>query len=179
MSRTIERLQADHREFLRVLAHMESAMDNCLQGEEIDRPLMREFVEYCSGHADTFHHPLEDQLFRCLLARDPQLAPVIRRLEQEHLELRWATRDLREMLDEMQARELVRRDRFLEAMGEYLGLYFHHIQSEEKELFIHARRLLTAEDNTWLDGWLNQAPETNFGHSEALPRLGAVIQAEA
>ncbi len=179
MSRAIEQLQADHRAFTRLIEHMESAMERCLQGDDIDLMLMSEFVDYCSAHADDFHHPLEDRVFDRLLARDPGLGPIIRQLEQEHLHLRWATRELRDMLEAVNSVDYVRRDRFLEALGEYLGLFHHHISTEEERLFRRADRLLTEEDVRQLDAWLDSAPVTAFARRDGndFQRLDPLLHA--
>jgi len=178
MNPVLLRLKLDHQEFGQLIDYLEKDMERCLRGEGIDLDVVREFIEYCSDHADQFHHPLEDQLFQCLAARHPESRKLIQSLEQDHLDLRWATRDLQEMLDTIDSTDYVRRDRFLEALGEYLGLFYRHMRSEEMELFPQAERYLADEDWQALSHHMNMAPPSLFGTpgSPQYNRIAEILQ---
>lgn len=180
MSHAIDLLQADHRQFLRLIEHMEGIMESCLKGDDVDLEVIKDFVKFCSGHADEFHHPLEDRLFSCLLKRKPSLAMVIRQLEQEHLHLRWATRELRSMLDAIGTVDYVRRDRFLEALGEYLALFYQHIHTEEVRILKDAGKLLGEDDWRLLDAWLESKPVSAITRRDAseFTRLTSLLEQE-
>jgi len=171
MAETLEKLKKDHKEFERVIAYLERDMDSCLRGVGIDLEVLKEFVDYCSTHADRFHHPLEDQLFTLLVAAHPQAKKSIEALEREHLEMRWATRDLQQMLHAINSDEYVRRDRFLEVLGEYLGLFYQHMKTEELEIFPLARKHLSEADWTVVDDFMRAQQRLGASDKQDFPRI--------
>lgn len=169
MNDILDRLQKDHREFQRIAEYLERDMDRCLHGDKLDLEVLEEFIEYCSAHADRFHHPLEDQVCARLVEAYPAARNMVRDLERDHLNMCWATRDLQDMLNAMHSDHLIPRDRFLEALGEYLGLFYQHIRTEEMDIFPLATRHLTESDWAMLTDWMNDNP-TVTGTDPNTPR---------
>lgn len=158
----IQKLKADHRRFAHLIKHMEWTMARCRHGEGVDVEPMEQFVAYCSEHADHYHHPLEDRLFACMLARDPSIAPIVQRMEDEHEQLHAATDRLNKLLDDMGERNFVPRSEFLAALESYLALYHQHMVIEESELFARMQQILTSEDWAAANAWLAEQPPSPF-----------------
>ncbi len=158
----IRRLKADHRRFAHLIRHMEWTMARCRHGEGVDADTMKQFVAYCSEHADHHHHPLEDRLFACMVKREPGLATVVKRMESEHVQLHKATDRLDQLLGDMGRKHFVPRSEFLDALESYLALYHQHMLIEESELFARMEETLTAQDWEAVTAWLAEQSPSPF-----------------
>jgi hemerythrin-like domain-containing protein len=119
--------------------------------------VLRAMLFYIDEFPERLHHPKESDLLFPKLARvAPQLMPVIRRLEDDHMKGEGKVRELQHLLLAWELLGDRRRDAFVRAAEEYVRFYLDHMRTEETQLLPVAQQLLTEED--WVQ--LNAA----FGH---------------
>jgi hemerythrin-like domain-containing protein len=123
-------------------------------GDEPERffDVARAMLFYVDEFPERRHHPKESRLLFPMLARvQPELAPVIARLEQDH---EMGEGRVRELQHQLLAWELIgdaRRLAFTRAASQYVTFYLEHMRVEETELLPVAKRMLTAADWAQLD----------------------------
>lgn len=117
-----------------------------LQAQQAARDVMRYFDQAAPQH----HLDEELHVFPPLLARgEAEVARVVRRLQQDHLEMesRWA--DAREVLVLVADGSVARLDAEGEAaLDAFAGLYDAHIRAEEEVAYPAAEGLLDAPSRT-------------------------------
>lgn len=109
--------------------------------------ILRAMLFYVDEFPERRHHPKESNLLFPRLARAaPELMPVIRRLEAEHMQGEGKVRNLQHLL---LAWELVgesRRAAFVDAIDAYVRFYLEHMRVEETQLLPVAERVLAPAD---------------------------------
>jgi len=109
--------------------------------------VLRAMLFYIDEFPERRHHPIEsDLLFPKLARAAPEIMPVIRRLESDHMQGEGRVRALQHML---LAWELVgesRREAFATAVGAYVRFYLEHMRVEETQVLPVAERVLPAND---------------------------------
>lgn len=114
--------------------------------------VLRAMLFYIDEFPERLHHPKESNLLFPRLARAaPELMPVIRRLESDHMLGEGRVRELQHLL---LAWELVgesRRAAFIEAAQTYTDFYLEHMRTEETQLLPAAQKALSASDWAELD----------------------------
>jgi hemerythrin-like domain-containing protein len=139
------------------LAAVLRAMLQLLRRGPGDRPeqffdMLRAMLFYIDEFPEKRHHPKESRLLFPHLARKaPELAPVIRALEQDH---RLGHDRVRELQHLLLAWELLgdgRRAEFEDAATTYTEFYVRHMQTEEAQLLPVAERCLDGAEMEQLD----------------------------
>jgi hemerythrin-like domain-containing protein len=114
--------------------------------------VLRAMLFYIDEFPERLHHPNEsDVLFPKLARSAPELMPVIRKLEADHMKGEGRVRELQHML---LAWELLGESRaavFAQAAREYVRFYLEHMRLEETQLLPVAERVLTPQDWAQLD----------------------------
>lgn len=129
-------------------------------GDEPERffDVLRAMLFYIDEFPEKRHHPKESNLLFPKLAQlAPELMPVIRRLEFDHMDGEGRVRQLQHQL---LAWELVgesRRGVFVEDLKNYVRFYLEHMRVEETEILPVAQRVLQESD--WAE--LNHAFESD------------------
>jgi len=130
----------------------------CLVAREVqagsmspDPSLLQAMVDYVREFPERLHHPKEDeQLFRLLRQRAPELAPVLDELGREHVRGGELLEQLASALRRFQDGELP-----FEPLGQaiqaYAELEWSHMRTEELEVLPAAERALTPGDWTSVD----------------------------
>ncbi len=108
--------------------------------------LMLDIVSYLRDYGDAFHHPREDEAFRRLERRCPELSLEIVRLAQEHRAIARAGDALCTHLAAIVSGAIVSRPELESRAATYLAFYRGHLAAEEEEILTRAARELTAED---------------------------------
>jgi len=122
-----------------------------------DEPLryfdvMRAMLFYIDEFPEQRHHPNESNLLFPKIARAaPELMPVIRRLENDHLEGEQRVRGLQHLLLAWELLGEGRREAFVTAAQEYVRFYLDHMRTEEVQLLPAAERHLSDSDKAELD----------------------------
>ncbi|HWA37829.1 MAG TPA: hemerythrin domain-containing protein [Burkholderiales bacterium] len=108
--------------------------------------LMQDIVSYLRDYGDEYHHPREDEAFRRMLPRCPELALELARLQQEHAVIAHAGEALSAHLEAIGSGALVPRAQVEAAAATYLVYYRNHLMREEEEVLTRATQVLTEED---------------------------------
>ncbi|HZR70671.1 MAG TPA: hemerythrin domain-containing protein [Burkholderiales bacterium] len=146
MNDPVAHWHAEHAHYARLLDILEREVAAFHAGNSPDYALMRDVVRYLRYFPDRFHHPREDEAFRRLAARDPDLSLPLNRLLQEHRVIAEAGDQLLWRLEQV-AEDVVVSRAIVESMAAtYLVYYRHHIATEEREVLPRADELLAAPD---------------------------------
>ena len=114
--------------------------------------VMRAMLFYIDEFPEKCHHPKESNLLFPALARAaPELMPVIKALEMEHMKGHQRVRELQHLLLAWELLGESHRQQFTDDVLDYISLYHKHIKTEETQLLPVAERRLTAEEREELD----------------------------
>lgn len=150
-----------HREMTRVHARLREALDvvrdAAVAGREAPAP-ERELLLFCHGfcHALSGHHAGEDhRLFPALLRRRPDLADVVRRLEQDHSMIEHLLHGLRTALDGGADGDVL--ERHLDGVSAVMESHFRY---EERKLLPALEDVGTSGLEPGLEPWQAFGPLT-------------------
>jgi hemerythrin-like domain-containing protein len=117
------------------------------RGVALDCKVLRAMLFYIDEFPEQRHHPKESNLlFPRLALVAPELMPVIRRLEAEHMQGEGRVRALQHLLLAWELIGESRRPAFAQSVEEYVRFYLEHMRIEETELLPVAERKLTEAD---------------------------------
>ena len=146
MSETIALWLAEHKHFSRLLDLLERQVAAFHADDGPNYDLMLDIVSYLRYFPDRYHHRREDVAFARLLARDPELKPMIDRLLQEHRVIAAAGTELLAYLQQVVDDVVIERARVEAAAATYLVYYRRHLALEDRDIVPRAEQLLTAAD---------------------------------
>lgn len=150
---TLQIIRDEHAAVAAVLRSLGMMMERG-PGDEPERffDVMRAMLFYIDEFPERLHHPKEsDLLFPRLVRSAPELMPVIRRLESDHMLGEGRVRELHHLLLGWELIGESRRDAFTGAAQAYTGFYLQHMHTEETELLSAALKVLSADDWVELD----------------------------
>lgn len=136
----------EHAYFNRLLNLLQEEIDTVYAGQAPNYELLLDIVAYLRDYSDQVHHRREDEAFRRLARRSPELRPTIGHLQQEHRVIAQAGDRLRELVEQVAADAVVPRAEIEAAAATYIVYYRKHIAAEEKEILPVAARELSDED---------------------------------
>jgi hemerythrin-like domain-containing protein len=136
----------EHAYFGRLLHVLQEEVDTLYQGETPNYELVLDIVSYLRDYSDQVHHPREDEAFKRLAKRSPELRPTLVRLQQEHRVIAQAGDRLRELVEEAAGDAVVPLADIEAAAATYIVYYRNHIATEEQEVLPVAARELTEAD---------------------------------
>ena len=94
--------------------------------------VLRAMLFYIDEFPERLHHPKESELlFPPVLQRNPDLAPVIAQLENDHVREEHQVRELQHLLLAWELLGDSRRNAFERALEEFLQFYLEHMRLEE------------------------------------------------
>ena len=109
--------------------------------------VLRAMLFYIDEFPEQLHHPKESNLLFPKLARArPELMPVIRRLEADHMAGEGRVRELQHLLLAWELMGESRRAAFEQQAQEYVRFYLDHMRTEETERLPAAETLLCQAD---------------------------------
>lgn len=123
-------------------------------GDEPERyfDVLRAMLFYIDEFPERRHHPKESDLLFPKVARSaPELMPVIRRLEDDHMKGEGRVRELQHLLLAWELLGEARRGVFAQAAQEYVRFYLDHMATEEKQVLPVALEKLSDADWAELD----------------------------
>ena len=136
----------EHVYFNQLLEQLRRQLDRFHRDEQPNYELMQDIVSYLREYGDRFHHPREDEAFRRLTTRCPDLQLPLARLQQEHRVIAHAGEMLLERLSAIRDGAILPRAEVEMAAATYLVYYGNHIAREEEDILARAAQVLTAED---------------------------------
>lgn len=144
-SETIRLIRDEHAAISAVLRSMSMLLD-LGPGGDSDRffAALRAMLFYIDEFPERLHHPREsDLLFPSLARAAPQLMPVIRRLENDHMQGEGRVRQLQHALTAWELLGEARGQEFMQGAREYIAFYLDHMHTEEAQLLPEAGKLLS------------------------------------
>jgi hemerythrin-like domain-containing protein len=150
---TLQIIRDEHAALAAVLRSLQMMIARGPQDEpERFFDVVRAMLFYIDEFPERLHHPKESDLLFPKLARvAPELMPVIRKLEVDHMQGENKVRSLQHLLMGWELIGDSRRPVFTEAATKYIGFYLEHMRIEEAELLPVAEKRLTEEDWQLLD----------------------------
>lgn len=136
--------------------------------------VLRAMLFYIDEFPERRHHPKEsDLLFPKIARAAPQLMPVIRRLEDDHMQGEGRVRELQHLLLAWELLGDTRREAFQQAAVEYVEFYLSHMRTEEAEILPMALKMLSDADWAQLDDAFQQHadPIATGSHDPIYDRL--------
>ena len=131
-----------------------------------DFETLRAVLFYVDEFPERRHHRKESELlFPRLRTRAPQAAPVLDRLDTEHVLGERMIRDLERALLAYEQLGRSRRQAFLDAVSRFANFYAAHMQLEETEVLPLARRALEPADWRELDEAFAENRDPLTGHA--------------
>ena len=179
MSSTLQIIRDEHAALSAMLRSL-TMMEEKGPGDEPERyfDVLRAMLFYIDEFPERMHHPKEsDVLFPKLARAMPELMPLIRRLESDHMAGEGRVRALQH---DLLAWELIgesRREAFVDAAHRYARFYQEHMHVEETQVLPVARRSLSAADWAELDKAfsMDRDPLAGGAHDPVYDRLFARI----
>lgn len=167
--RTLQIIQDEHQALAAMLRSLSMLLAHARRhGALPDFDVLRAMIFYIDEFPERLHHTKEtERLFPALLARAPQLAPVIERLDADHARGEAAIRDLEHALLAFEVMGPSRREAFEAAVQRYIGFYLDHMAVEEREVLPAARAALSADDWLALDAAFEANRDPLTGHEPA------------
>jgi branched-chain amino acid transport system ATP-binding protein len=149
--KAIDIIRNEHRAVAAVLQALQAVVDGIrIHGRAPDFQMLAALVEYICEVPEKLHHPKEDQvLFAHLRQRGGAMAPLLDRLQAQHLEGAAMIRDLQGALIRYVARGPEAFGGFDAQVRQYADFQWEHMRTEERELLPQARQSLTEAD--WAD----------------------------
>lgn len=163
MSEIMEQLKRDHGNISRLLTTLEEQMRVVHDEQNADFDLMHDIMVYMIHYPDHTHHPMEDLVFKRLLAHDADAGGVVERLGREHAALAEKGAQFLEMLRHVVDGAMVERDVIEEAGRDYIAFLRSHMEVEDHDAFPRAEQALTAEDWEAVVGDLDARTDPVFG----------------
>jgi len=148
LSEILRRLHQDHANGLRLLAMLDRQIETMSGGKRPDWDIVQGIIQYFSTYPDLGHHPLENQILTRLRSRHPAAVEPFLGLENEHRQL---SDTLRHMAAVTQRLVPIVRATYLDLLRSFVAGQRDHVQREEVEFLVAARRLLDAGDWQELD----------------------------
>ncbi len=144
MSEAILLLRLEHRHADDLLRLIEQQLDQ--PDVPLDLGLLRSISEYFLDYPDQCHHPVEDRVFRRLLARDPDGGARVGPLIEDHERIASLTRAFASGIDAADADPRGQEAMLRETLRQFVSAYRAHMQGEEKVFFPLALEALTEND---------------------------------
>ncbi|MDH4050361.1 MAG: hemerythrin domain-containing protein [Rubrivivax sp.] len=165
-ARTLQIVQEEHQALAAMLRSMSMLLSHARRhGALPDFDLLRAMLFYIDEFPERLHHPKETQLlFPRLLARAPQLASVIGRLDAEHARGEAAIRELEHAMLAFEVMGPSRRNDFEAAAKRYIDGYLSHMATEEHEILPTARKVFDEADWRELDAAFEANRDPLTGH---------------
>jgi hemerythrin-like domain-containing protein len=155
MTRTaLQVIRDEHSAVAAVLRSLLQMMERGPSEEEPERffDVLRAMLFYIDEFPERRHHPKESDLLFPKIARvAPQLMPVIRKLEDDHMSGEHRVRELQHLLLAWELLGDSRRSTFQDAARKYVEFYLAHMRTEETELLPVAQQSLSDSDWQQLD----------------------------
>lgn len=162
----------EHVYFSELLDLLQKELEAFNAGETPQYELMLDIVSYLQDYGDQYHHPREDEAFRRMAPRCPDLQPELARLAQEHRVIRNAGERVASHLGAILSGAMVERAQVEAAAATYLAYYRNHLATEEEEVLARAAKVLAADDWEAIGRCAPAGfePRRPKGHYEALRR---------
>lgn len=136
----------EHVYFGQLLGLLRKELDVFHSGERPKYELVHDIISYLRDYSDHYHHPREDEAFKRLALRCPDMKLVLVRLQQEHRVIAHAGETLLRQITSILQGSIVPRAEVEMGLATYLVYYGAHIAMEEGDVLTRAAKMLTPAD---------------------------------
>jgi len=163
---TLDIIQEEHQALAAMLRSLQMMLMQARRdGRLPDFEVLRAMLFYIDEFPERLHHRHESELlFPAVLARCPELGPVVAALEEDHVGGGRAVRELEHALLAFEMMGEPRRDAFERAAESYVRFYLRHMATEEAEILPAARRCFSDADWRPLDEAFTVHADPLTGH---------------
>ena len=165
MSAHVQKWQAEHANYRKLLDLLEALTAAFVHGDELDYELMADIVYYMTQYPDRYHHPREDAAFSRLLAHAPQVAPLIEHLADAHRSIAESGARLATDLGAAAAGTMMPRATLQADVRDYVAFLRDHMDTEEREIFPRLAASLGADEWFLVDSAIHFAWDPIFGET--------------
>ncbi|NMG00265.1 hemerythrin domain-containing protein [Aromatoleum toluolicum] len=165
MSAHIQKWQAEHANYRKLLDLLQTQTATFVRGEEPDYELMADIVYYMTQYPDRYHHPREDAAYSRLLAHDPQAGTLIAELADEHRSIAESGARLAADLGAAAAGAMMPRATLQADVRDYATFLKDHMALEEREMFPRLAASLGADEWFLVDSAIHLAGDPIFGET--------------
>jgi hemerythrin-like domain-containing protein len=163
MPRALDQLRQDHRNTTVLLDWLERQLSVFDRGGAPDYDLIEIALDYFLTYPDLHHHPLEDEVYRALAAKDPAAGRRVGNLIGEHERLHELTRRVNAALHDILNEVEVSRDAVDRLVREFIGTYRRHLAAEDEGFFPVAADMLADAEWSRIDAGLTERADPLFG----------------
>lgn len=149
MSTIMSQLHLDHLNLSRLLEVLKDKLVCLREGERPDYQLILDVVTYIVDYADTYHHPLEDQIYDYATHQYPSSKQALLEVEAEHKQIRDNTRELQLLIESILMDSVVSMDVFNQRLEDFINQQYAHLNQEEGTVFPLLEKLM--QDKDWLN----------------------------
>ncbi len=149
MPRVLRQLRNDHVNMAKLLDLLDSQVRLFDEGGAPDYDLILDIMDYTMNYPDRCHHPIEDLVFRKLMARNPASRPVVEELLEEHAALARRTKQFAEALERVVLDAELPREEIAKLARDYVAVNRRHMEREERTVLPLVRE--TLEDDDWAE----------------------------
>ncbi len=169
MSEVIKRLNAEHRNIVKLLDLLDEELATFHAGDQPNFELMLDVMDYLTHYPDTFHHPKEDLVFNRLRQLDSGSHHVVDKQLKEHESLAREGIEFRNALRGMVNDEALMLRDTLEHLGtRYAESLRNHLYTEEAQVFPRALNVLRSDDWNEIDERISHRDDPLFGEAVAV-----------
>lgn len=149
MSTIMSQLHLDHLNLSRLLEVLKDKLVCLREGERPDYQLILDVVTYIVDYADTYHHPLEDQIYDYATHQYPSSKQALLEVEAEHKQIRDNTREFQLLIESILMDSVVSMDVFNQRLEDFINQQYAHLNQEEGTVFPLLEKLM--QDKDWLN----------------------------
>lgn len=149
MSTIMSQLHLDHLNLSRLLEVLKDKLVCLREGERPDYQLILDVVTYIVDYADTYHHPLEDQIYDYATHQYPSSKQALLEVEAEHKQIRDNTREFQLLIESILLDSVVSMDVFNQRLEDFINQQYAHLNQEEGTVFPLLEKLM--QDKDWLN----------------------------
>ena len=163
MEQTLVSLSNDHRNYTKLLAVLRSDIDKLQHSVNPDFIRLYDIMNYMTNYPDVSHHPVEEIIFKSLLAKSPNSADLVNTLVEEHKELARLGAALKEKLNHVISGSIVSKDAIIEAANNYCQYLTNHINSEEGNIFPIIENTFSKDEWLQINNQIDDTEDPLFG----------------
>ena len=151
MSKTLESLRQDHRNFAKLLTILEQELALFDRAERPDYDVILAIMDYFRDYPERCHHPKEDVVLRHLAKVAPEAAQKVGDLEAEHKENSRRVEKAAEAIENVLNEQEVSREAVENVVRAFITDQRRHMSMEEERFFPTARETLSQKDWATID----------------------------
>ena len=142
----IDILRKEHRNIEKLLLVLERELDVFARGDRPDYEVVHAVIGYFEVYPDAYHHPLEDEVFEKLKARDSAAAAKIGDLAADHRRGAERLRRVAEAVETVLADQELLRQTVNDIIRDFIEQERRHMAMEERHFFPAAIKALQLQD---------------------------------